>query len=52
MKSKNENSNQKQEAVKAYVDSQISILRKHDTKVPSSREYNKIVKQVQRASAS
>jgi hypothetical protein len=50
---KNEKSSQKQEAVKAYVDSQIDILRKYGTEVrPSSRKYKEIVRQVERASAS
>jgi hypothetical protein len=50
---KNGNGSQKREAVKAYVDSQISILRKHGTEVsPSSRKYKQIVRQVARASAS
>jgi len=53
MKAKNENASQKQEAAKAYVESQLNILRKHGTEVSTdSRKYKEIVRQVERASAS
>lgn len=45
-------SKSKEEAAKAYVESQLEILRKHGTGVKlSEKKYQTILKQVQKASA-
>jgi hypothetical protein len=51
MKSKDQTN--KKEAAKAYVESQLDVLRKYGSVANvSAKKYNNIVKQVQRASAS
>ena len=51
MKSKDQDS--KKEAAKAYVESQLDVLRKYGALANvSPKKYNAIVKQVRRASAS